>query len=149
MNGRFGVTVVVAVLATVLLMTATPVASAAVWYIADPTEYDVGYVSRISATKYVVKKNSGAKAGVVVKTTSGWKVMRGTSRLAVVKANGTKAYPVNMYRGSSRIGRCGLTRAGDWRRLERCAGTSKFTVGLAPRACPTVAAMGAARLLLW
>ena len=53
----------------------------------------------------------------MVKTASGgWKVMRGSSKIAVVKTTGTKKYPVSLYRkdGSSlRTGCCGMNSDGD------------------------------------
>ena len=150
MKGRLGLIAVAWLAAAVLLAAAAPAAYATVWYIAEAPDHDVGYVSKVSKSKFVVKKNSGAKVGTVIKSASGWKVMRGDRKVALIKSNGTRAYPVNMYQGSTRVGRCGPTKAGDKLSMERCAGAKVVVcLGTAPKACPARAALGAARLLLW
>jgi hypothetical protein len=148
MKGRLGVVLVMLLAAIVLLAVTAPVVFAATW---DIKKFNViaGQVSTTSATTFTVTNKAGAKVGRVVKTASGaWNVVRGTTRIAVAKANGTKAYPVNLYTmKGTRIGRCGM-RDGAWS-MVRFSGVLRIIVGTAPKACPGRAAMGAARLLLW
>jgi hypothetical protein len=150
MRVRLGSAVVGVVIAISMLAVAAPAALAASWDVSDATHNDVGYVSKVSNAKYVVKKDSGTKVGVVVKTSKGWQVKRGTRKIAVLKNNGNSAYPVNMYQGSTRVGRCGPTGDGELLEMDRCAGnTVVCCLGFAAKGCPARVALGAARLLLW
>lgn len=137
--------------AVFLLAIAAPLALAASWSISDPVGQDIGYVTKLSDTKYAVTKNSGTRVGTVLKTSRGWKVRRDGKYLATLKKNGPRAHPVNMYSGNgARIGRCGPTSDGDQLSLDRCAGSTVVCcVGFAPANCPKRPALGAARLLLW
>jgi hypothetical protein len=147
---RPGSAVVGLIIVISVMAIAVPAALAASWDVSDATHYDIGYVAKVSNAKYVVKKNSGAKVGTVVKTSKGWQVKRGTRKVAVLKSNGNSAYPVNMYQGSTRVGRCGPTGDGALLEMDRCAGnTVVCCLGFAAKGCPARVALGAARLLLW
>ena len=146
---RAGVALAMVFAAAVLLSVIAPAAFAATWDIRRPFNVFAGQVTTTSATTFTVTNKAGVKVGKVVKTASGgWNVVRGSTRIAVAKANGTKAYPVNLYSTKgARIGRCG-PRDGAWS-MVRFSGVLRIIVGTAPKACPGRAAMGAARLLLW
>ena len=149
MEGRLGVVLVMLLAAVVLLTVTAPAVLAATWDIKKPFNVFAGQVTTTNATTFTVTNKAGARIGRVVKTASGgWNVVRGTTRIAVAKANGTKAYPVNLYNmKGTRIGRCGMSN-GAWS-MVRFSGVLRIIVGTAPKACPGRAAMGAARLLLW
>ena len=131
-----------------------PSAGAATWDIAKlpgggPV---VGHVATAGTTAFNVTNASDALVGKVVKTGSGaWKVMRGGTRIAVVKANGTNAYPVNLYDlTGKRIGRAGPY--GDtWRveKLYRGIVNVNEIRAYVPKSCPGRAALGAVRLVFW
>jgi len=153
MRGRFGAMVMTTVVALTLLATVAPAALAS-WSLYEVTGYEMGNVVKTNSTKFTVRNNSGKKVGTVVKTASGgWKVMRGSSKIAVVKTTGTKKYPVSLYRkdGSGlRTGCCGMNSDGDAWSLNKCVnGKPYLYIGSADQDCPRRAAMGAARLLLW
>ena len=130
---------------------AAPLALAASWSISDPVGQDIGYVTKLSDTKYAVTKNSGTRVGTVLKTSRGWKVRRDGKYLATLKKNGPRAHPVNMYSGNgARIGRCGPTSDGDQLSLDRCASPRSYaasdshrrTVQNAPRSGQHVCCCG-------
>jgi len=153
MQARVGATVLT-VMAVLLLSAAAAPAAFAAWYISDPVGQDIGFVVKTSSTKFTVKENPGVKVGSLVKTASGnWKVMRGGTTIAVVKAEGARKYPVSLLDKNGtglRIGCCGLNGDGVAWSLIRCAGGKPVVyVGSAEMDCPGRAAMGAARLLLW
>ena len=94
---------------------------------------------------------SGTKVGKVVKPSAGaWKVMKGTTKVALAKANGTSKYPVNLYNLSGkRIGRCGIID-GAWRveKITPIPGGNAITIlAKVPKGCPGRAAIGAVRLV--
>jgi len=112
----------------------------------------VGHVATAGTTAFKATNASDALVGKVVKTESGvWKVMRGSSKIAVVKANGTSAYPVNLYDlNGKRIGRAGL-KSGSWRveKLYRGIVNVNEIRAYVPKSCPGRAALGAVRLVFW
>ena len=94
MRGRLGAMVMTTMVALALLAIVAPAALAS-WSLYEVTGYEMGSVVKTNSTKFTVKKNSGVKVGTVVKTASGsWKVMRDGKKIGVVKATGTKKYPV-------------------------------------------------------
>jgi len=130
-----------------------PSAGAATWDITRLTGAPiVGHVATAGTTAFKATNASDALVGKVVKTESGvWKVMRGSSKIAVVKANGTSAYPVNLYDlNGKRIGRAGL-KSGSWRveKLYRGIVNVNEIRAYVPKSCPGRAALGAVRLVFW
>jgi hypothetical protein len=140
--------VVVAVLTVMLSAVVAPIAAATTWDINKPFGSVVGHLETSGTTLFVVTDKAGTKIGRVVKASSGgWKVVRGSRRIAVVKG-GNARYPANLYNlKGTHIGKCGRTRNG-WDLIE-FEGIARVTVAQAKRACPARAALGAARLLAW
>jgi len=138
--------------ASVMLALGAAVAGASTWDITKlPTGPAVGHVATAGTTAFNVTNASGTLVGRVVKTKSGaWKVMRGGTKIAVVKANGSNAYPVNIYSLSGKkIGSAGRT-TGPWRVDRIYANVPVRDIrGYAPKACPGRAVAGAVRLVNW
>ena len=151
---RFRTTLFVTGAALAMLALGAASAGASTWDIAKlpgggPV---VGHVAPAGTTAFNVTNASDALVGKVVKTGTGaWKVMRGGTKIAVVKANGTNAYPVNLYDlTGKRIGRAGPY--GDtWRveKLYRGIVNVNEIRAYVPKACPGRAALGAVRLVDW
>jgi hypothetical protein len=153
--------VIVAILAVMLCAVMAPVAAATTWDVSKPFGSVVGQVQTSGSTTFVVTDKSGKKIGKVVKASSGgWKVVRGSKRIASVKGGNAK-YPANLYDLKGKhVGKCG--RASDsWQliQIQTIAVSTKapatplnvvlITVATVPKACPARAALGAARLLNW
>ena len=140
--------VVAAVLAVMLCAVLAPVAAATTWDVTKPFGTVIGQVRTAGDTLFVVTNKSGAKVGKIVKSSSGgWKVVKGTRRIAVVKGGNAK-YPANIYDlQGKRIGQAGRA-SGRWD-LIQFEGIAHVTVAQIPKACPARAALGAARLLAW
>jgi hypothetical protein len=133
-----------------VMLAAAPSAIAAVWYVSDATHYDVGYVVRNSATRFTIKRNSGASVGSVIRTSSGWRVRRNGRQVAVLRSEDNPNYRACMFERSRRTGRCRVSSDENGWGLERWAGSKVVAgVGWAPTGCPARVALGAARLLLW
>jgi len=151
MGRRFRFMFVAMLVACAALMAAASPVLATVWDVSRlPGGVLRGHVSNTTTTTFTVTNSSGTKVGKVVKATSGgWKVFRGTAKIAVAKRNGTTAYPVNLYDLSgTRIARCRLVRGAWW--VERDYGNGlKQDLASVPKGCSARAAIGAVRLVDW
>jgi hypothetical protein len=135
------------VLAVLLCAVLAPVAAATTWDVKKPFGSVIGQVRTAGDTVFVVTDKSGKKVGKVVKASGGWKVVRGSTRIASVKG-GNARYPANIYDLKNKhIGKC-ERKSGYWD-LIQIENIALVTVAQIPKACPARAALGAARLLAW
>ena len=149
MKGRLGMLLTTAVVVGALLAITAPLAFATTWDITKPYGSVVGHVRTTNSPTFRVTNKAGDVVGKVIKTGSGgWKVVRGSKRIATAKADGNAKYPANLYDlKGTRIGRCKRS-SGAWE-LGRINNIFLEIRALAPRDCPARAALGATRLLNW
>jgi len=149
MHGRLGITLTAAIVVCTLLAVTAPAAFATTWDITKPYGSVVGHVRTTNSPTFRVTNKAGDVVGKVIKTGSGgWKVVRGSKRIAAAKADGNAKYPANLYDlKGTRIGRCKRS-SGAWE-LGRINNIFLEIRALAPRDCPARAALGATRLLNW
>jgi hypothetical protein len=148
---------VFAALAAVALAAMAAAAPAAtIWDVTKlPLGPVVGHVTKSSTKTFAVTDAASTAVGKVVKKSGGaWNVMRSGKKIAVVKSNGSKKYPVNLYNlKGKRIGRAGLKGDVWWvYKVQRIAGTDSYLneiLASLPKACPGRAAAGAVRLVYW